>query len=142
MEKIFLMFLLVILLLGCTTRNQLDTPPEYPEIEIGSSFGQMDFIPKKFTCEGENTNPVLAFREVPTGTMFLAVIVRDLDSGKNEFFHWMAWNIPASSQIPEHAERIEGILQAKNDFGSIGYRGPCPPKGSVHRYVYEVYFLS
>jgi hypothetical protein len=29
-----------------------------------------------------------------------------------------------------------------NDFGKIGYSGPCPPGGATHRYTFKVYGLD
>ena len=33
-------------------------------------------------------------------------------------------------------------MQAPNDFGEIGYDGPCPPKGTPHHYQITVYALD
>ncbi|MEM1711774.1 MAG: hypothetical protein QXU12_05215 [Nitrososphaerota archaeon] len=29
-----------------------------------------------------------------------------------------------------------------NDFGRIGYGGPCPPPGKPHRYIFKLYALD
>lgn len=34
-----------------------------------------------------------------------------------------------------------GAMQGLNDFGRIGYGGPCPP-GGTHRYYYKMYALD
>ncbi|WP_297068185.1 YbhB/YbcL family Raf kinase inhibitor-like protein, partial [Thermococcus sp.] len=35
------------------------------------------------------------------------------------------------------------LLQGRNDFGRVGYGGPCPPKGhGVHHYHFKVYALN
>jgi len=34
------------------------------------------------------------------------------------------------------------FAEARNDFGKIGYSGPCPPPGSRHRYVFTLMALS
>jgi Raf kinase inhibitor-like YbhB/YbcL family protein len=35
-----------------------------------------------------------------------------------------------------------GARQGKNDFGKIGYNGPCPPRGKTHRYFFKLYALD
>jgi Raf kinase inhibitor-like YbhB/YbcL family protein len=36
-----------------------------------------------------------------------------------------------------------GALEGRNDFGRIGWGGPCPPKGSdPHHYVFTLLALS
>ena len=32
--------------------------------------------------------------------------------------------------------------QGYNDFGEIGYAGPCPPSGKPHRYLFRVFGLD
>ena len=32
--------------------------------------------------------------------------------------------------------------EGRNDFGAPGYRGPCPPPGKAHRYVFPLYALD
>jgi hypothetical protein len=33
-------------------------------------------------------------------------------------------------------------VQGRNDHGRIGYTGPCPPRGSTHRYTFKVWGLD
>src|SRR5262249_33927082 len=35
-----------------------------------------------------------------------------------------------------------GAIQGRNDFGNIGYDGPCPPQGNPHRYFFRIYALD
>lgn len=32
--------------------------------------------------------------------------------------------------------------QGTNDFGLLGYGGPCPPSGLPHRYFFKLYALD
>ena len=59
----------------------------------------------------------------------------------------MIYDLPASTDhLPEGvdkaAKRGDGSLQGTNDFKQLGYGGPCPPKGSPHRYFFKVYALD
>ena len=104
-------------------------------------------IPKQFTCEGSGISPQLAWSGVASGTKSLALIVHDPDAPRaGGFYHWVAYSIPASaSSIPENApkgsELPGGGTQGRNDFGKVGYGGPCPPSGT-HRYFFRLYALD
>jgi len=85
--------------------------------------------------------------EPPQGTQSLALIVDDPDAPGGVFTHWVVFNIlPDSRQLPEaiptQAQLSSSALQGKNDFGRIGYGGPCPPPGRPHRYCFTLYALD
>ncbi|NQV04839.1 MAG: YbhB/YbcL family Raf kinase inhibitor-like protein, partial [Candidatus Omnitrophica bacterium] len=42
-------------------------------------FENNGFIPKKFTCQGEDINPALIIEGIPEGTKSLTLIVDDPD---------------------------------------------------------------
>lgn len=75
----------------------------------------------------------------------LAVIVDDPDASPEAFTHWLIWNIPPMDVIPgaiaKKATIKEPFIAARgrNDFGEIGYAGPCPPPGKPHRYFFRVF---
>lgn len=97
-------------------------------------------IPQKYTCDGEDVSPPLAFSDVPTGTKSFALIVEDPDAPNGTFDHWIVWNLG-----PTLRELVEGAtvpFEGMNHFGETRYRGPCPPKGKVHRYFFKLYALS
>ncbi|MBN9162781.1 MAG: phosphatidylethanolamine-binding protein [Myxococcales bacterium 68-20] len=105
----------------------------------------------KFTCEGEETSPALAWSEPPTGTKSIAVIVDDPDAPdpaapKMVFVHWVLYDVPPTTkELPEGVQNAAnagaGARDGKNDFGQTGWKGPCPPKGR-HRYFHKVYALD
>lgn len=102
-------------------------------------------IPKKYTCEGPNSSPALAWTEVPDGTRSLALIVDDPDAPGGTWVHWVAWNIPATARgLPEGVSPTDAMLQqGHNSFGAIGYGGPCPPRGhGAHRYFFRLYAVD
>ena len=96
-------------------------------------------IPAKYTCDGENVSPPLDFSDVPEGTTSLTVIVDDPDAPSKTWVHWVAWNMDPSknSMVENTGHESTGT----NDFGTIGYKGPCPPSGT-HRYFFKLYALD
>ena len=104
-------------------------------------------IPPRHTCDGEDRSPALAWDGVPDTAQAFALVVDDPDAPGGDFTHWVLFDLPASTrELPENvppAERLErGGIQGRNDFGSLGYRGPCPPPGSPHRYRFTLYALN
>lgn len=95
-------------------------------------------IPAKYTCDGEDINPPLTIKSTPAEAKSLALIVDDPDAPAGTWVHWLAWNIPVTDRIAE--SEVPGEL-GTNDFGMIGYGGPCPPAGT-HRYFFKVYALD
>ena len=63
------------------------------------------------------------------------------------FVHWLLYNLPAVTRslpaaFSTQPQLSDGTLQGNNDFGNIGYGGPCPPGHSQHRYVFDLYALD
>lgn len=113
------------------------------------SFGEGDLIPRKHTCDGGDVSPRLEWEGLPSGTKSLALIMYDPDAPGGTFIHWVLYNIPSSlSYIPEgvqkEAELVPGLgHQGVNDFGRVGYGGPCPPRGhGAHRYYFALHALN
>ncbi len=118
------------------------------ELTVSSSaFQEGDVIPTEYTCEGQDVSPPLAWDEPPAGTQSLVLIVDDPDAPVGVFTHWVLFNIPSDSRdlpeaLPTQAQLPSGAQQGKNDFGRLGYGGPCPPPGRSHRYRFTVYALD
>lgn len=110
------------------------------------AFRDGDFIPKKYTCDGENISPPLRWSEQPEGTRSLALIFEDPDAPSKTWIHWVLYNIPADKQeiregFPPDDTVEDGMTQGTNDFRKIGYGGPCPP-GGTHRYYLQLFALD
>ena len=97
-------------------------------------------IPEKFTCEGANLSPALAWSGAPAGAKSFALIMDDPDAPGGVWNHWLLWDIPATiSGLEENARPTTPIRSGVNDFGKPGYGGPCPPKGhGPHRYFFRL----
>jgi Raf kinase inhibitor-like YbhB/YbcL family protein len=106
-----------------------------------SAFGEGQPIPRRHSCEGEDLSPSLSWSQLPDGATALALIVDDPDAPVGVFTHWLGWGLdPAAGGLREgEAAPVEG----RNDFGEIGYRGPCPPPGhGPHRYFFRLHALE
>lgn len=113
-----------------------------------SAFSNGSEIPRRYTCDGDNISPQIRIEGVPRNAKSLVLIVYDPDAPRGTFYHWLLYSIPpATREIPEGAGR-KGVpnigvgVQGRNDFGYLGYGGPCPPPGKPHRYVFLVVALD
>ena len=122
------------------------TPLPLPPLALTSSaFAAGQAIPEKFTCNGENVSPPLAWNEPPAATQSFALVVDDLDYGS--FVHWVLYNIPAKyrslSETGEAGQTLkDGLMQGANGMGGLEYMGSCPPPGSAHHYSFRLYALD
>jgi len=139
--------LIVVLLVGCESREQPLKEGEMALVVSSSAFQEGGEIPTKYTCEGQDVSPALTWSEPPAETWSFTLIVDDPDAPVGEFTHWVLFNLSADSRglpeaMPAQAQLPDGSLQGKNDFGKIGYGGPCPPPGRPHRYQFTLYALD
>ena len=117
------------------------------QIEIKSSaFEEGGIIPKKYTCDGADVSPPLSWTSVPEGTKTIALICDDPDAPMGTWVHWVLFNLLADvkelpESVPSEKNLDNGAMQGTNDFGNIGYGGPCPP-GGTHRYYFKFYALD
>ena len=114
---------------------------------ISTAFSAGEAIPKKFTCDGPDVSPKLTWNEPPAKTKSFALIMDDPDAPVGTWVHWVLYDLPADTgELPEGVARQEqlasGARQGRNDFGKIGYGGPCPPPGKPHRYFFKLSALD
>jgi Raf kinase inhibitor-like YbhB/YbcL family protein len=107
-------------------------------------------IPRRCTCEGEDSSPDLAWDGLPEGTLSLVLIVDDPDAPdpaapRMVWDHWVLYNLPPDAGgLPAGVTSRElpaGTLEGANSWGRTGYGGPCPPVGR-HRYFFRVYAVD
>jgi Raf kinase inhibitor-like YbhB/YbcL family protein len=109
-------------------------------LETGA-FENAQAIPSRHTCEGEDVSPPLRWTHIPDGTRSLALVVDDPDAPGGVFTHWIAWGLDPAAEGLGEGEPAPN--EGQNDFGTTGYRGPCPPPGhGRHRYVFRLYALA
>jgi Raf kinase inhibitor-like YbhB/YbcL family protein len=103
------------------------------------AFGDGDAMPARYTCDGPDVSPPLGWSDVPEEAGAFALIVRDPDA--DGFVHWVLTDIPAhTTSLPDGMGDTVGIA-GRNDFGRVGWGGPCPPSGE-HRYEFKLYALN
>ena len=100
-------------------------------------------------CGGKNISPMLIWKDAPKETKSFAITMHDPDAPTpHGWWHWIVINIPKDvHEFPENAgspvsEYFDLGFQTINDYGEIGYGGPCPPPGAPHRYIITLYALD
>lgn len=111
-----------------------------------SAFADGAELPRRFSCDGENVSPPLAWADAPAATRSFVLLCEDPDAPAGTWRHWAAYDIAATlTALPldasAHAAAL-GFKQATNDFGKSSYGGPCPPPGSPHHYQFRLLALS
>ena len=111
------------------------------------AFGGNGAIPKKFTCDGADVSPALAWSDAPSKTQSFALIMDDPDAPVGTWVHWVLYDLPSQAKdlaedVPKQERLNNGARQGRNDFRKIGYGGPCPPSGKPHRYFFKLYALD
>ncbi len=99
-------------------------------------------IPRAYTCDGADVSLPLRWSGVPHGTKELVLVMRDPDAPGGNFIHWAVAGIaPGTSGVA--AGRAPALGTAgRNSYGTLGYRGPCPPAGPAHHYVISLTALA
>ncbi len=147
---------------GCQRKDPL--PAEDPARQIiqlrSSAFADGGMVPKTFTCDGSDRSPPLEWSGVPAQAQSLVLICDDPDAPLGTWSHWVLFNLGPTAKalddgVPPEEVIVAGAAetpgsadhkppkarQGTNDFGKIGYGGPCPPRGT-HRYFFRLYALD
>jgi len=105
------------------------------------AFPEGGTIPKLHTCEGAELSPALEWSGEPEGTKSFVLIVDDPDAPVGTWNHWLLWDVPASTHtLAQGFKTGQAGESGTNDFGRLGYGGPCPPKGhGPHRYFFKLF---
>jgi Raf kinase inhibitor-like YbhB/YbcL family protein len=143
-KQFFICLSLLLLMAGCKGKTQAPSSQEGGSMAISitsTAFTEAGQIPRLYTCDDQNVSPPLAWSGVPTGTVSLALIMDDPDAPSGTFVHWVLFNLPQGLSGLDQGKNGGGI-EGINDFRKIGYSGPCPPRGSNHRYYVKLYALD
>ena len=159
MRSLFVGALLLSNAIACGSRQQSAHPPEISQSSASnpspqnaglkltsSAFKEGEGIPRGYTCDGANVSPSLEWAGVPKSAKTMAIIADDPDAPAGTWVHWVLYNLPADGlglieNTPQTETLRGGGVQGKNDFGKVGYGGPCPPSGT-HRYFFKFYAID
>ncbi|MEO0145003.1 MAG: YbhB/YbcL family Raf kinase inhibitor-like protein [candidate division WOR-3 bacterium] len=131
--------ILSVLFIACSKSTQPLTPSG---ISVSSnSFTNGGQIPVKYTCDGQDISVHIKWSNYPQETKSFVLIMSDPDAPGSTFYHWILYDIPAN--INEIQEGQSVGVKGRNDFGNLGYNGPCPPSvDPAHRYYITIYALN
>jgi Raf kinase inhibitor-like YbhB/YbcL family protein len=133
---------LVLLLTACSAAPSAEgaASTEATSMQITSDvFDESGSIPAEHTCDGADTSPPLTWTDAPEGVDSYALIVDDPDA--RGFIHWVLIGIGGEVSALPAGEGDSIGTPGRNDFGRIGWGGPCPPSGE-HRYRFTLYALT
>jgi Raf kinase inhibitor-like YbhB/YbcL family protein len=100
-------------------------------------------IQKRFTCDGADISPPLQWSAPPPAAREVVVTMVDLDAPQPPFVHWALAGLAPGLHVLSAGSAPQASVPGANSFGSVGYRGPCPPRGDrPHRYQVEVWALG
>ncbi|HKN01133.1 MAG TPA: YbhB/YbcL family Raf kinase inhibitor-like protein [Candidatus Binataceae bacterium] len=111
------------------------------------AFASGTAIPAQYSCKGGDESPALIWSGSRADVRSFALIVEDPDAPSSTFIHWVIFNLPGGATgipagVPATPSLPDGSTQGTNSFGSIGYRGPCPPPGQPHHYHFILFALD
>ena len=112
---------------------------------LSAAFAMGAAVPDRYACGP--CSPPLSWSEPPAGTQSLAILCDDPDAPAGDWVHWVVFNLaPDVRALPENVARDAalpgGAVQGVNDYDRVGYDGPCPPPGRLHRYHFKVFALD
>jgi Raf kinase inhibitor-like YbhB/YbcL family protein len=115
--------------------------PAAAPLELTSrAFAANGPIPAEYTCRGADRSPDLSWSGIPAESTALVLFVDDPDG--RDWVHWSVLDIdPSSTGLSAGVAPTDAPQQGTNDFGSVGYGGPCPPSGT-HHYQFTLYALA
>ncbi len=140
---------LVFILFALSNCSKEDTdPPIDPPVDTGS----INLITKlrkdlrledKYTCNGENVSPEIAWNDSYSTTAGYTIIVSNGLTGEDREVYWLLSDIPATANKVNVGEMIPNAVSSLNSSGGSAYSGPCPEIGSgTHEFKIQFFALN
>jgi Raf kinase inhibitor-like YbhB/YbcL family protein len=145
---LFATALLACLVAACSAGDKKPVRENTMSIQFTSSaFAEGQPIPAKHTADGPDVSPPVQWTNIPPAAKSLALICDDPDAPVGTWVHWVVYDLASATaglatDVPNSQYLSNGAKQGLNDFGRLGYGGPCPPPGKPHRYFFKLYALD
>lgn len=137
-----------------TSKNKEKNMPATAMVKItlqSPAFAANAPIPKDCSGEGKDLSPELTWSDAPAKTQSFALIMDDPDAPPGTWVHWVIYDIPAGAKmlkagvvrdekLPDGSK--QGLGWGVDKFEKVGYYGPYPPTGKLHRYFFKLYALD
>ena len=117
-----------------------------------SAFDHDDDLPLRFTQDGDDVSPPLAWEGVPEGTKELVLVMEDRDSDEGVVTHWVIYGILPEdvTELPEdlgdHAlVQLDDseLYQGLNEWDISGWTGPPSTEDrGPHRFFFLLHALD
>jgi Raf kinase inhibitor-like YbhB/YbcL family protein len=108
-----------------------------------NAFADGGWIPELHSCQGADLSPSLEWTDPSAEARSLALVMEDPDAPGGVWCHWLLYDIPTKVRALAQGYKTGSLgVSGINDFGKLGYGGPCPPKGSPHRYFFKLHALD
>ena len=99
-------------------------------------------MPARYTCDGADVSPPLAWRSVPAGTAELLLLAIDLNGGSANAIQWAVGGLSPSSHGIPTGRLPHGAVVGLNSAGEARWDGICGERGQVHHVAFLLYALS
>ena len=131
---------------SCADNSKTAKEPAMNIQITSAAFSEGQPIPQKYTCQGSDFSPPLAWANMPPNTKSFALIADDPDAPVGLWTHWVLFNMPPDlgglpEGVPTDAGLANGAIQGITSARRVGYHGPYPPSGT-HRYYFKIYALD
>jgi len=108
-----------------------------------AAYAEGGTIPVLHTCDGANISPAVEWSDEPAGTQSFVLILDDPDAPGGVWNHWLLYDISPSVRVLAQGYKAGHLgVSGANDFGKLGYGGPCPPRGAPHRYFLRLFAVA
>jgi Raf kinase inhibitor-like YbhB/YbcL family protein len=129
-------------------KEVLPAPTGVRLLVTSDAFNSGAPLDDKYTQNGDNMSPPLAWSKGPAGTQSYAVFAEDAGVNRHDpITHWVVYDIPSTTtklreNMPAEAKLDSGIMQGLNVRKAAGFVGPKPPAGQTHPYHFQVFALN